>query len=110
MGRWSQREYERQLLGKVRKLLQVTRMHHVRIVIDVCSEKSLEDPLLDRPRDTRFTTFIRKLDPEDKTAQACFQSLVQVGIFGTQIQVDSDTLLANAVSCAVSRSSTTGHA
>lgn len=53
------------------------------------SENSFEDALLDKPEDPRFRTFVQQLDPENKQIQACFRSLVQVGLQSTGSLVSS---------------------
>jgi len=80
MGKWATSEYDRVLLEKVKQLLCVCLMLWSPTFCSSFYSDSFHHTSLaaDQP-DTRFTTFIRNLDPNDRGVQACFHSLIQVG-------------------------------
>ncbi|GFZ44685.1 hypothetical protein JCM24511_02409 [Saitozyma sp. JCM 24511] len=61
MGRWSQTEFDRVLVSKIKQLY------------DECNETQPDDQVTD----TRFRSFVKNLNPNDGATRACFQSLVQ---------------------------------
>ncbi|ORX34970.1 hypothetical protein BD324DRAFT_633415 [Kockovaella imperatae] len=63
MGRWGREKYERVLFDKTVKLYD-------KVIEDIFGKSGSDT-------DLRLATFIRRLDPESKAAQACFTTLVQ---------------------------------